>query len=192
MQRYPMLFILAVLVPLAWTSSAHAFSLYAGILGGYGATTEDSSVEPYSLGFGGRAGLTLSDDLPLYLGARLLWFAGDTGNFEVTGSGASASAEISQSYLTYGVDIGYDLELGPIVLRPELGIGGATLYLNQASTAGLSMVETSEGSLYLAPAVELLIELGLLYVGAEVRYLALTGSGQLSGVALLAHLGLTI
>jgi hypothetical protein len=186
------LLILALLASLGWTSSAHALDLYVGGLAGYGFTTEDSSLEPYALGLGANGGITLSEDFALYLGARLLWFSGETSQLELMRNGASASVELSRSYLTYGVDVGYDFAAGPLVLRPELGIGGATLYVNDATPDGLTMTETSDGSLYLAPALELLFAPSLLYLGAEIRYMAMTASGQVSGVVILGHIGLTI
>jgi hypothetical protein len=53
-------------------------------------------------------------------------------------------------------------------------------------------MKANDSTLYLSPAVAVLFKLALLYVGAEARYLGMTESKHYSGIALLAHLGLTI
>jgi hypothetical protein len=193
MRKSPVLgLVLAALLLSA--NKAQAMSLYAGLLGGYGFTPEKHVVQPYGFGLGAAAGLTLPV-IPIYLGARLLWFAGDTGHpaatTSTTGTGTSVSVELSQSYLTYGIDLGYDAELGPLVLRPGLGIGSARLNSNSADANGFKM-KFNDSTLYISPALALLFKPGLLYVGAEVRYLGMTEKAHLSGIALLAHFGLTI
>lgn len=173
---------------------AEAMSLYAGLLGGYGFTPEKHDVQPYGVGLGAAAGLSLPA-IPIYLGARVLWFVGDTGHATLpmgtSTISANTSVELSQSYLTYGVDLGYDVELGPLVLRPGLGIGSGTLYSNRAGANGFHM-KANDSTLYLSPAVTVLAKLALLYVGAEARYLGMTEKAHYSAIALLAHLGLTI
>lgn len=178
---------------------AQAMSLYAGLLGGYGTTPEKHPVLPYGVGLGANAGLTLPS-IPIYVGARLLWFIGHTkpmvmepSTNPTTGATTTVNVKLSESYLTYGVDLGYDAELGPLVLRPELGIGRATLNANTVGPSGVSVKkEANASSLYLSPAVELLFKPGLLYLGGELRYMGLTAHNQYDGIVVLAHLGLTI
>ena len=182
------------------TNEAKAWGVYAGAHGGYGFAPKVRSAEPepYGVGLGADAGVTLPV-IPIYVGARLTWFLGQSKKeVDVGGAAASGSLKLDESYLTYGIDIGYDMELGPIILRPELGIGRATLYTNQIGTGTIGSTSASfemkknYSSLYLAPAAELIIKLGLLYVGAEARFLGLTAKRSHNGVALLAHLGLCI
>src|SRR3954447_2669894 len=100
-------------------ATAHAFGLYAGVLGGYAASTdEDHDVNPYGVGLGLDAGITLPV-LPIYVGGRFMYYFGDSASFSEGGVGLKLDAH----YVMYGVDLGYDAELGPIVLRPGLGIG---------------------------------------------------------------------
>jgi len=172
-----------------------AMSLYAGLLGGYGFTPEKHAVQPYGVGLGAAAGVTLPS-IPIYLGARLLWFLGATGHTGVpttstTGMATNLNVELSQSYLTYGVDLGYDAELGPLVLRPGLGIGSARLNSNTVGTTGVKAT-LHDSTLYLSPALALLFKPGLLFIGAEARYLGMTEKAHYSGIALLAHFGLTL
>ena len=167
-------------------SRAHALSLYAGALGGYAASTsEDRNVNPYAVGLGASAGITLPV-MPFYVGARVLWYFGDSATFSQNAVGV----ELNSHYLLYGLDLGYDAELGPLVLRPSLGIGSATLKYSITSLG--AKVSTSDSSLYLAPSIGLIIKLGLIYVSGELRYNALTESAHADSVSLLAGLGVTI
>jgi hypothetical protein len=180
-KRFHILF-LAALVLGATSATAQAQSIYAGLLGGYASTTEKhESVESYGVALGASAGVTLPV-LPIYLGARAIWFLGDTGTVQ--------ALELNRRYTLYGIDLGYDAILGPIVLRPSLGIGSATLR-NSIKSSGLT-VSSNDSSLYFAPGVGLIVKLALIYVGAELRYNALTESKQFNSVSMLASLGLTI
>jgi hypothetical protein len=168
-------------------STAHAQALYAGLVGGYAATSSDREhgVEPYGVGIGASAGVSLPV-MPIYLGARILWYFGDSASFSQDG----VELKLSRHYLLYGLDLGYDAELGPIVLRPALGIGRATL---EDTTKGLGVdLSGTDSSLYLAPSVGLLLKLPLIYAGAELRYNWLTESAHFNSVSLLASLGVWI
>ena len=168
-------------------SSAHAFSLYAGGLGGYAQSTDqEHDVNPYAVALGASAGVTLPV-LPIYVGGRFVYYFGDSASFSQNGVGV----ELDSHYVMYGLDLGYDAELGPIVLRPALGIGRATLESTATGLAGTE-VSTSDSSLYLAPSIALIIKLGLIYVSGELRYNALTEGDQPDSISMLAGLGLTI
>jgi hypothetical protein len=104
-------------------SQAQAQSVYAGLLGGYAASADkENDVEPYGVGVGASAGVTLPV-FPMFLGARVLYFFGDDASF---GAG-SGRVTLDSHYLMYGLDLGYDATLGPVTLRPGLGIGRATV-----------------------------------------------------------------
>jgi hypothetical protein len=195
MRRHASLALVLVVALSVAPHKARAMSLYAGLLGGYGFTPQKHDVQPYGFGLGASAGLTLPV-VPIYLGARLLWFAGGTGHTVVSmsnpaGGAAGVSAELSQSYLTYGIDLGYEAALGPFALRPGLGIGSARLNANIVDTGGLK-TKFNDSTLYLSPALALLFKPGLIFIGAEARYIGLTEKNHLSGIALLAQLGLTL
>ncbi len=180
-KRFDVLFF-AAFVLLVTAGRAQAQSVYAGLLGGYAATTEKhQGVEAYGGAIGASAGLTLPV-FPIYLGARVVGFFGDTGTV--------AAVTLNRHYLLYGVDLGYDAIFGPLVLRPSLGIGRATLE-NSITSSGLKL-SSSDSSLYLAPGLGLIVKLLLVYVGAELRYNALTESGHWNSVSMLASAGLTI
>ena len=60
--------------------------------------------------------------------------------------------------------VGYDLGLGPLTLRPQLGLG-----LAQASD-DVGPSESSTSDFVLAPGLEFTFGLGLLSIGAEASY----------------------
>lgn len=174
-------------------SSARAQSLYAGGLLGYGFGTEKNQpVNPYGVGLGLNAGLALPGT-PIYAGARIVGFFGAKGHELVAGTSGATSSEVSLSYLTYGVDLGYEFG-SSLVLRPTLGIGRAVLKAHAVSSSALSSVSLrgSDATLYLAPAVALLFKSGLLFLGAEGRYNFMTESRHVSGLSILGNVGITL
>jgi hypothetical protein len=167
-------------------SQAQAQSVYAGLLGGYAASADkENDVEPYGVGVGASAGVTLPV-FPMFLGARVLYFFGDDASF---GAG-SGRVTLDSHYLMYGLDLGYDATLGPVTLRPGLGIGRATVD-NSGSAIGVT-VSASDSSLYLAPGMGVLVTVLFLYVGAEVRFNYLTEDEHQSSTSLLASFGFTL
>jgi hypothetical protein len=162
-------------------------SLYAGGLAGYAQSTDEQhNINPYAVALGASAGLSLPV-IPIYVGGRFVYYFGDSASFSADGVGVN----LDSHYVMYGLDLGYDAELGPIVLRPSLGIGRATLESTSTGLGG-THVSKSDGSLYLAPSIGLILKLGLLYVSGELRYNALTEGDQPDSVSMLAGLGLTI
>ncbi|HEX2678424.1 MAG TPA: hypothetical protein VHM19_17350 [Polyangiales bacterium] len=183
-------FVLAVAFGLVLVAASPARaagpSLWAGVLGGYASTTDKQhDVEPYGVGLGASAGVTLPV-MPFYVGARVVRYFGDSAKI-VSGAG---SLKLESQYTLYGLDLGYDASLGPITLRPGLGIGSAALK-NSGAAAGVT-VSASDSSLYLAPNIGLIVSAGLLYVGGELRFNALTEDKHFNSVSMLASLGLTI
>ncbi|HEX7479403.1 MAG TPA: hypothetical protein VF331_16490 [Polyangiales bacterium] len=180
----------AVLLVCAPQAEAHALSLYAGGLGGYGVVTDGQrGFDPYGLALGLDAGVTLPV-IPIYVGARGLWFEGTTQNSHF----GSAWTSIKTSYLTYGIDLGYEAELGPLVLRPSLGVGRISAGTSGSAGGGAAAFPAGGpgSSLYLSPGAALLVKLGLLYVGGEARYQVSTRHGCPDALVLLAKLGVTL
>jgi hypothetical protein len=120
----------------------------------YGSAVSDPPLNPYGVGLGLRAGVTLPASI--YVGAGLDYFFGESESL----AGVDASASLLQ-VLAY---LGYDAGFGPLLLRPSLGAG-----LAQTSVERLGE-EESESDVVISPGAELVIGLGLLSVGAEARY----------------------
>ena len=91
----------------------------AGLLFGYGFK------DGVGLGFGARGGFTLPSNL--YVGGTFVYHLGKTESTPI--------GDLKYNIYYFGAEGGYDLAAGPVVLRPYLGVGYATL---AASIAGLS------------------------------------------------------
>lgn len=153
----PLLVASAVLVTLTTTSTAAALPLLTisgSAKGLYGSPTGDAELNPYGIGLGLRLGVTLPASL--YLGASYDYFFGE--------SDTNATLDVSSSLQQFMGRVGYDLGLGPLTLRPQLGLG-----LAQASSE-LGPVEDTASEFVAAPGVEFSFGLGLLSIGAEVSY----------------------
>lgn len=153
----PVLAVSAILVTLTTASTASALPLLTisgSVRGLYGSPTGDAELNPYGVGLGLRAGVTLPASL--YVGASYDYFFGE--------SDTNGSVDVSSSLQQFMGRVGYDLGLGPLMLRPQLGFGVA-----QASSE-FGPVEDSASEFVLAPGVEFGFGLGLLSLGAEVSY----------------------
>jgi hypothetical protein len=153
----PLLAAAAALATFTVTSPAAALPLLTisgSARGLYGSPTGEAELNPYGVGLGLRLGVTLPASL--YLGGSFDYFFGD--------SGTVANSDASVSILQVMGRVGYDLGLGPITLRPQLGLGYAE------SSNELGDVELSNSDVVFAPGVEFTLGLGLLTVGAEASY----------------------
>jgi len=150
-------------------SPAHALGpidLEAGLRVG-AATNPDADLPANPLGFGvgGRAGVGV---FGLYGGVSAMHYLG--------GSGDVGPATIDYSATLVGFEAGYTIKSLPVVnLRPQLGVGSATLSASGAN------VDSSEGHLYLEPGLTAIVPIGLFFVGADVNALFLPGVDRLGG-----------
>jgi hypothetical protein len=142
----------------------------------YGAPLGDPPLSAYGAGFGLRAGLTLPT--ALYLGGSFDYFFGESE--ELLGVDASASL------LQLMAVAGYDLGLGPLTLRPSLGLGLAQTSVD----AGIA--DTSEGDFVLSPGAELIVGLGFWSVSAEARYNKIFADGDADALVFGAGLGFSL
>jgi hypothetical protein len=109
---------------------------------------------PYTWGVGLRGGVTLA---VLYLGASFDYFFSETTElegFEITGG----------RYQLMG-NLGFELPLPVLTLRPLLGLGYA-----HTEVDGNPGLDTTHHEFVVAPAIEALVSLGLVDVSAELRY----------------------
>lgn len=154
-------------------------TLTAGGVIGYGVETEDvQGYNPYGFTLGLRGGYTLPG-LGLHLGGRLMYYFGSTGELADT-------RKIESKYITVSAEVGYDIDLFVLTLRPYLGFGYASL-----SSSGPT--DTFEGGAFmLAPGATGIIPLGIFFVGADVRYQWLPADGHVDGATFSALLGITL
>lgn len=153
-------------------------TLSGSLRGLYGSPVDgDLDPSPYGAGIGLRAGVTLPASL--YLGGSLDYFFGESVDTPL--------GEVSVSLLQLMAHGAYDLGLGPLTVRPGLGLG-------LASTSGdfPGGASESESDFVVSPGVEASIGLGLLSVGAEARYNKIFSDGDVSTDAIVFGVGIGV
>jgi hypothetical protein len=166
-------------------ATANKVSLAVALGYGFTVTDEgdlDGDPNPYALGFGLRAGYTL--DAGVYLGLLSQIYGGEkVGNDTVNG-------RIYQT--NFAAEIGYDLALGDtLALRPSVAIG-STVSMGEVCVLDRCSSDHTDPYLLVAPAVTLVIALGKLYVGGEVRYFFLPDNDIPDGLLLGAQIGVLL
>ena len=137
----------------------------AGLLGGYG--LQISAVtgwghNAYRAGFGGRVGMTFP--FHLYLGGALASHLG--ANIRANGDGQEVyDAAYHVSY--GGPEAGYDLYVGPVLLRPYAG-AGVLAAVGHTTVRGVS-TGGSTGYFYVAPGVLAAYPIRRVLVGLDLR-----------------------
>jgi hypothetical protein len=121
----------------------------------------NSTLNPLGFGLGARGGVAL---FGIYGGVNVMYYFG--------GSQTVAGTNISVHSLMYGAELGYNIKLTILTIRPQIGLGQITL-----SGTGANDVN----NLYLEPGVTGLISLGMWFVGADANALVLPGIRQGDG-----------
>lgn len=155
------------------------------LLAGYGlALNEPNHLNPFGVGFGVRGGYDIGS---LYLGARFLFFLGD--------SEEAAGIEASAESITLGLETGYALDLVENVfsVMPEVGFGLVVQTAESMTTAAgveLPMDESSE-VLYIAPGFALLVQTGRrAFIGIDAQLPILLDDEVVLELTLLATGGM--
>lgn len=159
------------------SAGGHRNPLSAGLLAGYGINV-GSGANPWSFGFGVRAGYNFS---AFYLGGRFVYYAGSSATETRYGVlGEMRTEEVTASLWELGLEGGYDIEAGSVVIRPGLGFGFAS------ASGG-----NTEAYAFAAPGVSLLYNMSdALFLGLDGRYQVVLSEPAGEGVVLLANLGM--
>jgi hypothetical protein len=132
---------------------------------GVGTNPDSKGPNPFGLGIGGRAGVSI---FHIYGGLSAIHYFGASSDIPTPAGTVSSS----YSSTLLGVEAGYSITAIPhLTLRPQLGIGNASF----------SFADVSQSHLYLEPGFVALVTLGLVYVGADVNLLAIPGIDQGAG-----------
>jgi hypothetical protein len=135
-----------------------------------GGNESKDGVSAHGAGIGLRGGYTLP--MKVYIGAAFVYHLGGTKEVE--------QVKYSGSTLYLGVEGGYDLALGPVVVRPYLGLGYGTAKA-KAEVGGRALVDESEGGLAVWPGVMARYQFtDMLFVGADARYAVITGTDKIT------------
>jgi hypothetical protein len=159
---------LAIAAISASERDAHALGpvdVEVGARVGVGTNPDSKGPNPFGLGIGGRAGVSI---FHIYGGLSAIHYFGSSSDIP------TPAGTISSSYSStlLGIEAGYSITAIPhLTLRPQLGIGNASF----------SFGDLSQSHLYLEPGFVALVTLGLLYVGADVNLLAIPGIDQGAG-----------
>jgi hypothetical protein len=130
---------------------------------------------PLGFGLGARAGASF---FGFYGGLSFMDYLGT--------SQVNQGVKESLKSVLYGGEVGYNIGVSLLTLRPQLGIGNFTRSQSWSGGTMLPPGSTSTSSLYLEPGLTGLVSLGMWIVGADANVLFLTG---LSGAwpAFTAH-----
>jgi hypothetical protein len=148
--------------------TAHALGpvdLEIGARAGYGLSpSSDFLANPYGVGLGGRAGVSI---IGIYAGVSGMYYLGESSSV----LGGSVSAHTAME----GLEAGFTLPIPFVKIRPYVGVGNSTISSSVsgvAGSAGLSL-GGSTSNLYLEPGVLVMIPLGTFFVGADATALIL-------------------
>lgn len=155
---------------------AHPISV--ALLVGYGISLEDAN--PWGAGFGLRGGYNVGD---FFVGGRFVYYVGETitqtrASF---GIGGPSTEEISTNVWELGAEVGYDIAIGDLTLRPGLGLG----------FAGVSAGDSSEVHAQIAPGLSILFAVSeTMFIGLDARFQAIFSELGINGIPLLATVGM--
>lgn len=165
---------------------AHALGAEVGGDIGYGlkpfAAGYDNA-NPYGFGLGLHGGVEISS---FYLGASYRYFFGGSYDTPATNVGGISipSQHVSISTMQFGGELGYNVTLGPVTLRPYL-FGGPTIY-----SGSIGSTSSSSTHFTFAPAAHLHFKVaGPLFFGADVRYALVVGNSDADFATQLSILG---
>jgi hypothetical protein len=160
-----------------YASSASALGASAGLLLGNG--FED----PYKLGFGARGGVTLP--FSLYVGGTFVYHLGTTES--------TAAGDFTVNAFYFGPEGGYDIDVGPLTIRPYLGLGYVNVRAATPDVCALGVCASgsnSTGKLAFWPGATALVGLGGLFAGLDARYIAVVDADKANAFALYLTGGL--
>ncbi|MEI9950099.1 MAG: hypothetical protein WDO74_14285 [Pseudomonadota bacterium] len=134
-----------------------------------------------NFGLGLRGGYTLP--MNLYLGGTFVYHLGKSQSTPI--------GDASTNLYYFGVEGGYDLAAGPVVIRPYLGLGPATAKVTfpGATSGGVTFPETTVSDTRFAfwPGATLLYPLGPVFIGADARFLIVEDFNAFSAFATVGY-----
>ena len=153
---------------------------------GYATNPNSDVPNPLGVGFGARGGVELFKSL--YLGGNIMYYLGTSKD---TPLGATPSnTSVSTHTLLLGLEVGYSLHIKPLIIRPQLGFGDASLtsFTNFAGTVNNPATDVSNFTVtnqrfYLEPGLVALVNVGALYFGGDVNLLFIPDAEPSTGDA---------
>lgn len=136
----------------------------AGLLLGYGFK------DGVGLGFGARGGYTFPFNL--YLGGTFVYHLGK--------SESTPAGDVSVNIMYLGLEGGYDIEAGPVVVRPYLGLGDVIAHASVpcVTIPGAGCIgggSDSAGHFGVWPGATVIYPIDNFFVGGDARFVVVTG-----------------
>ena len=135
----------------------------------------------YSVGIGARGGFTLP--MSIYLGGTFVYHLG------------RSEGDDKLNALYFGAEGGYELNAGPLTVRPYLGIGYANASVTRPGycrgTVCPAPTSANEGKGAFWPGATAIFPIGNLFVGADARYVVVLDAEDSNAFSLFATGGLT-
>lgn len=183
----------AAVATLSHTTEAHALgplSIEAGINAGYGSNPDSGdAVNPLGVGLGGRVGVSI---FGFYGGVDAEYYLG--GSTQI-GEPPSTTATYKQSehVVKYGAQVGYNLGIPFLTIRPQVGLGNLTHAVSwDAHTlpdnmTALPAFSGSSSTFYLEPGIVGIITFGMYFIGADANALMITSWNSSFKTSFTAH-----
>jgi hypothetical protein len=160
----------------------------AGLLLGFGVPTSSNQadVNPAGFGLGVRGGYTLPFNL--YLGGTFVYHLG--------GSRSTPVGDYSMNVLYFGVEAGYDIEAGPVIIRPYLGLGDLIGVVSvpevclPAPFGGCFGGSDSASAFGLWPGAAVLYPIDNFFIGGDTRFVISTDNSDFTVWSLFATGGM--
>jgi hypothetical protein len=162
------------------SGAAAARPISVGLLLGYGISFEDGP-NPWGLGFGLRGGYNID---AIFLGARFVYYLGE--------SEEAGGFEASINIWELGIEGGYDIPAGPVVIRPGLGLGIANASISADLPPPLESQDVSETNPYIALGASVLYDINPeFFIGGDGRIQIVIGdNGDGTALIILANGGM--
>ncbi|HEV3191110.1 MAG TPA: hypothetical protein VGY54_11460 [Polyangiaceae bacterium] len=136
-------------------------------------------INPLGFGVGGRAGVSFFN---VYAGLSLMYYFGGSKDVPIP---PMATVHESATSLLYGAEIGYDIGLPVITVRPQVGVGRYTLNVDGSANVcipGFPCVQANGSStwdnVYVEPGIMVKASFGSWLVGADANLFWLPGSDK--------------
>jgi hypothetical protein len=163
----------AAKAPAAEEKHGDGLPISIGLLAGYGFMTDrrntNLSTDPYGVMLKLRGGYTF--DFGLYAGAYFAYFIGHT----IEGGGGVLNvgdSETHASYMPFGLEVGYDWFVGPVIVRPSLEIGWAIGFRQSTGEPSRSI-----NDFMLGPGLLIMYPMDEWFIGGDMRFSIVTGDG---------------
>jgi hypothetical protein len=137
-------------------------------------------INPLGFGVGGRAGVSFFN---VYAGLSAMYYFG--GGKDVPTVPGMPPAHESGTSVLYGAEVGYDIRLPGITVRPQVGVGKYTLNVDGSAQVcvgalGCAMYTGSStwDNVYIEPGITAKASFGTWLVGADANVFWLPGSDK--------------